>query len=241
MPIDIERGYGDTAPYGEGEYKGESGITYVPDYLQRARRLMVEQFEDSEKFLQVIDSFSRQIQEIEDVLYDLRMKRYLSIAEGAQLDGIGEIVGETRSGRGDDDYRFAINFKIFQNKSFGEMNILSNILAQSLPGTVFTLEESYPATVNVVIDSTSLDSLPGGIFSQLDKLAAGGVLVNGFMEDLSGNGKIFRTVEGTSDGSGSFSIPPKPDAGTVTEGAIGSFPPAELIAGKLLEQILTGA
>lgn len=240
MSVDIEKGYGNSAEYGDGNYKGEVGNTYIPDYVSRSRDLIVEQFEDSDKFQKIIESFSRQVQEVEDVLFNLRVLRYLLTAEGSQLDGIGEIVGEPRNGKNDDDYRFAINFRIFINKSFGQMEIISNFLFQSLPeDTVFTIEENYPAAVNVLVQSIDIQTLPTDIFRITDSLAAGGVLINGFIQDISVNGKILRTVEGTSDSSGIFALPPTQDTGTLSEGALGSYPPSEVEAGKLVEHILS--
>jgi hypothetical protein len=239
MSINIENGYGNTAAYGEGNYKGEIGITYIADHVARARNLIVEQFEDSEKFHGMIAAFSRQIQEIEDVIFDLRLKRYLSIAEGAQLDGIGDIVGELRAGRNDDDYRLAINFRIFINRSYGQMQVLSSFLSQSLEdGTPYVIEESFPAAVDVVIQAVDIQQLPDGIFEKLDDLAAGGVLVNGFIQDVSGNGRVLRTVEVKDDGSGDLAVPLRPDTGSLIEGIEGSYPPSEVTAGKLVEHVL---
>lgn len=233
-------GYGDDLPYGEGDYKGDKGIPFISNYVTRARNLIVEQFEDSELFLKIIDTFSVQIQELENVIFDIRIKRYLSIATGAQLDGIGDIVGERRKGRNDSDYKIALNFRIFINGSYGQMNTLSTFLSQSLsPSESFTIKENYPAAIDVVIKSVQPQFLSNSIFKSVDGLAAGGVKVHGFVQDLSGNGKIIRTVEISSDGSGDLILPPTEDTGTVSEGALGSYPPSEDTQGKIVENILT--
>jgi len=233
-------GYGDNLPYGEGDYKGDSGIPFISDYAPRARALIVEQFEDSENFLAMIDSFSNQVQEIEDVFFDLKIKRYLSIAEGAQLDGIGDIVGERRKGKNDSDYKQALNFRIFVNSSYGQMNTLTTFLSQSLSsGETFEAKENFPASVSVVIKSENPSFLNNNIFKSLDGLAAGGVAVIGFIQDLSGNGKIIRAIEVTADGSGDLAYPISEDTGTVSEGGLGSYPPSADVAGKVVENILT--
>lgn len=238
MAVDIEKGYGNTAPYGEGSYKGEVGNTYIPDYVSRARDLLVEQFEDSDKFQAMVAAFSRQVQEVEDVLFDLRIKRYLSLAEGKQLDGIGEIVGEPRKGRNDVDYKLGINFRIFVNKSYGQMEVLSKFTSLSLaPGTTYTIEERFPAAVSLAIQALDINQLPKAIFEKVDNLAAGGVLVNGYIHDKDKTGKIMRVVEKKSDGTGAFAVPPKPDTGNVSEGLLGSYPPSEVDAGTVVEHI----
>ena len=242
MSLDIEKGYGNTAPYGDGNYKGEVGITYIADYLGRARNLLVEQFEGSSKFNEILDAFSNQVQEIEDVIFDLRMKRFLSIAEGEQLDGIGQIVGELRKGRNDVDYRVGLDFRIFVNKSYGQMSVVSNFLAKALgEDAVYLMNESFPASINIVIQAKGILDIPNNIFQKTDSIAAGGVKVHGYIQDISINGKILRCIEVLADGSGNLAVPLKPDTGSLTEGQVGSYPPSEVTAGTLVEYIATGA
>jgi len=54
------------------------------------------QFEDSTKFKEFLTAFLKEYQELEASEIKLLYRRYLDTAEGAQLDGIGEIVGVER-------------------------------------------------------------------------------------------------------------------------------------------------
>lgn len=79
--------------------------------------LFSEQFKDSQKVNDLMRCFLRPLDEIKSTAQDLLEDRWIDTAEGAQLDGIGAIVGVAREGRTDDRYREAIRFQIFINLS----------------------------------------------------------------------------------------------------------------------------
>ena len=76
-----------------------------------------DQFEGSEKLMNLMRAFLEPIDEILSTTADLKNNRWLETAVGAQLDQLGAIVGMPRFGRLDDDYRRAIRFQIFINLS----------------------------------------------------------------------------------------------------------------------------
>ena len=106
----------------------ESGISGVKMYartttLQKNEDVVAEGlgnfltfFKDQPNMVGFITPFLEQIQELENVWYDLYLLRTLTYATGAQLDGLGAIVGEPRKGKNDVDYRAAIHGKIRINR-----------------------------------------------------------------------------------------------------------------------------
>lgn len=96
-----------------------SNLVKITDHEQRALDRLISQFKGKINIENVIKIFTPQIQELENMFFDLLEKRYLSIAEGAQLDEIGEILNQGRNGLNDDDYRVILYNKIAEYNSEG--------------------------------------------------------------------------------------------------------------------------
>lgn len=130
----------------------------VTDHVGEMLDVRTEQFRDKERFTNVLRTFGVQIQDIENALQQLIADRALDTAVGAQLDGIGEIVGEERAGRLDADYRVAIRTRISLNLSQGTPEDLISLAQAISGGTNVELTELFPAAFEIRI----LDSLPSG-------------------------------------------------------------------------------
>lgn len=76
-----------------------------------------DQFEGSEKLMNLMRAFLEPVDEILSTTSDLKNNRWIDTSVGAQLDQLGAIVGMPRFGRLDDEYRRAIRFQIFINLS----------------------------------------------------------------------------------------------------------------------------
>lgn len=120
--------------------------TEIQDHEQRARDNLIAQFQQKPDLEALLNSYIEQIQDLETVYFDLVDDRTLDSAIGAQLDGIGDIVGEDRQSRSDADYRLAIRSRIIVNNSTGTTEDL-NQLGRSLLGSTFGFEvsEIFPA------------------------------------------------------------------------------------------------
>lgn len=66
-------------------------------------------------------------QTLEDTLQDMLAQRSIEDAVGAQLDILGKLVGESRLGLSDDDYRRHIRARIVTNRSNGTIEDLIRI------------------------------------------------------------------------------------------------------------------
>lgn len=151
-------------------------LTKVTDHAEQAKEKLLQQFKGLPNFASVLDSYSTQIQLIEDMLFEQIELRFLDDAEGVLLDGLGQIVGVERGGLDDDAYRLRIRAQIKINLSSGTIEDINEIMTLVLPGSVtFALEEDFPGAI--FVDVTG--ALPGEdgtmISGILQKAKAGGV------------------------------------------------------------------
>ena len=214
--------YGNLYNYGDGEYKGEPStkLEYI-DYLTRARALVIEQFEGSERLLATIDAIMAQIQDLDDTLFVFSDDLSLRTAIGAQLDRVGEVLGVFRAGKSDSEYRVALNLQVFLNNSIGAVNDVVSYAGFVIQSGV-KLSDNGNATISLLLDTPdfvkALEALIGA-----DRITAGGVRVNGFVQ---ADGLVLRTTEPT--------LSNKPDTGSLLEY---TYLPSTATAGKLIEHI----
>lgn len=121
-----------------------------------ARR--IEQLADKERFSLLLSLFGGQIQDIENALFQVLNETDINSAVGAQLDGLGSIVGEDRAGREDAPYRVAIRTRIVLNLSQGTSEDLIALAIAISGGTKAEVTEYFPAGFEIRI----LDGLPSG-------------------------------------------------------------------------------
>lgn len=96
--------------------------------------------------------YLRQIQDVEDVLFEIMLERDLDNAVGVQLTIIGDIVGQSRTTPDDDRFRTAIRARIAINlsDSTGEdiIRVANLILIDS---ETYFLREEPPAQLRVTV------------------------------------------------------------------------------------------
>lgn len=107
--------------------------------VSQAEQLLLHQFKRVEgsnlkKLLQMITT---QNQEFENALYDVYINNSLDLAVGVNLDAIGEIVGEARTGSDTDStYRARIKLRTVLNRSNGTVeNIISAVMVYAITGS----------------------------------------------------------------------------------------------------------
>lgn len=118
----------------------------MTDLITTALSRLTNQFKDSTKLRGMVEAMVRPLQESLATIEQLRTERWIDTAVGAQLDGVGYIVGEPRSGRNDDEYRAAIAFRIFVNTSEGTPGDLIQGLKTLTQADEIQYMEQYPAT-----------------------------------------------------------------------------------------------
>lgn len=141
-----------------------------------ALELLPSQFSESANLRAMVEALvgdATLVQELENVAWDLYTKRWLWIAEGAQLDRLGEVLEEPRSaGLSDDDYRARLQVAVRVYNSNGEPDRLIEIAQFAAAPTEIQLIEKSPPTAYLFAHViTALDSLyfitravAGGVF-----------------------------------------------------------------------------
>src|SRR5687768_2287297 len=108
-------------------------IEKITDHETEALDRNLTQFKKKPNFEALITIACTQVQEIEDIGYDMIEKRFLVNATGVTLNKYGEMVNEPRPFSGeastdDDKYRTLIFSRIAANTSFGTRPDIYNIL-----------------------------------------------------------------------------------------------------------------
>ena len=103
-------------------------VTQNNSHTAEAKALLVEQYKGKPKIEALLASWVDELQEVEDVLFDLFDAFLLDNAVGDQLDFIGKMVGELRKNRSDADYRLFVKARIAINRSNGKPEEILSIL-----------------------------------------------------------------------------------------------------------------
>ena len=122
-------------------------LTHDISHATEARGRLLEQYKGNVGILALIDVFLGRTQLLEDSGWTLQTLRTLAASIGAQLDGLGEIVGLIRNGRGDDTYRIWLGAQILANSSMGDPARLINIAVLTSGVAIKLVEESAKTAV----------------------------------------------------------------------------------------------
>lgn len=147
---------------------------HIDDHVAIAKALLIEQFQPRPNINKLVEIMAGRVQGVENVASDLLTRRAIDTAEGAQLDIVGEIVGQPREGREDEEYRDAIRFRVQLNISNGEPETLIAAHRFFANPTLSNYLEAYPASVRMYSDG---GSPPDNLGSLLKSLAPVGVSV----------------------------------------------------------------
>lgn len=142
-------------------------------------KTLLTQFRGQPNIEAILNSYLVQAQEIENMLFDLLILRRLEEAEGVQLDGIGDIVGELRLGKDDTDYRAAIFGRVRRNRSNGKAEELL-FLFELILGDSFTFqltEGNIACFLIHIIEPLTGPGVPaiGVVNAQLQQAKGGGI------------------------------------------------------------------
>ena len=163
-----------------------SDMTQNNDISGDAVARLLYQFQDKTYIEGLVTSFTDQLQDIEDVIFDVRDDRWIDTASGTQLDNLGAIVGAERGGRSDADYKNLIIAQIGRNTSKGRATDIFTIFNLLTSSDRCYLVQLFPAAIGIYADHdiTSLNTDDIKDFLEL-ALAAGVSLdeVGYYLED----------------------------------------------------------
>jgi hypothetical protein len=152
-------------------------ITQISDHVKAAIKRLMSQYRDlnPQYFLplssdnsilpvsgisMLVAVFANEIQNLENVGFDVNNERLFYNgttfpAQGAQLDGIGALVGIGRNGLNDAEYLIFIIAKIAENFSDGTIPAIGNIVSLLFETQIFNFFEMFPAEIDLQIPDTS--------------------------------------------------------------------------------------
>lgn len=145
----------------------------IPWTLDDVCDLLIEQFKKKSNIVSLVRIFCTPLLDLEYALYQLSECRNLDTITGDRLDMAGVIVGVSRNGMSDEEYRYIIKLWIFLNKSCGEPETLIAATKLFARATIVHYQEVYPA--KVLIEFVSEYSPPTNLKELLQKIALGGV------------------------------------------------------------------
>jgi hypothetical protein len=162
-----------------GHFPFEPPFTKTDDHVDEAIANLIEQFKNKPVIAGYLTAWVNQIQDLEDAAFDTLVGRLFPYAEGAQLDGIGRIVGEDRGGRTDIVYREALNARVLINKCEGTPEQIIEIF-ELLTNQEVELLEYYPAALELTIPNyVNLDEFnPARMSGYLNGVKPAGVLAH---------------------------------------------------------------
>jgi len=148
----------------------------ITDHLTPTLEKATSFFASKPRFVSLITAFVNEVQEFEDTAYDVITLSYLSVAEGANLDNCGLLVGLKRDGMTDAEYRKMIRVVSLSNYSKGEAWRLISIVAQASGSTDVKYTPLYPAgfflryvtaalsaTLRTAMKTMVTNALPSGV------------------------------------------------------------------------------
>lgn len=127
-------------------------ISLISDHVARAQARLLQQYKDKPGVGALIAALAGRAQVIENVLWGLLTQRSIATSVGAQLDGLGKLVGLSRAsvpgGVSDAVYRKWIQAQVLLNRSNGTIPDLDAIFSFVCDvGTVIQVVEFAPASI----------------------------------------------------------------------------------------------
>lgn len=148
------------------------------DHVAAALSRIPSQFQKP-KFQKLIRAFTYHANELEQVMWAVLTQRSILNAVGAQLDVIGNIVGQDRNGLSDDDYRRFVLARVAADRSHGNIEELYRIAELVLNDTTVTmaLNEEGLTTIRLTLFGAVTDNNAQILFTFLRVAIAGGVRI----------------------------------------------------------------
>ncbi len=133
-------------------------VERVADHGDQGVALLISQFRNKPFIEILVRALMTQVQEIEDALFDLLVKRAIDTAEGAQLDVIGKIVGQPRGTFDEDTYKTFLRGRVLVNRSSGTVDQMVALVNTLLPaGASLVVREYYPASFDIEVTGSVPD------------------------------------------------------------------------------------
>lgn len=160
--------------YGYCEYYGADNVIII-DHFERAKSLFIDQFRKRQSLPKLLKMVTNEAQELEYTIANFGASRNIDLCTNQRLDFIGAIVGVSRNGKNDTEYRKDIYTQIFINSSSGEAEAIITACKFFVNATKVKYSELYPA--KILLEITTAFTPPTDLVDRLELIAAGGVKV----------------------------------------------------------------
>lgn len=157
-------------------------MPYIPNIIERTLALLAGQFQggtangDKTNLQKLISALAESVQDVENVIQQLRTGRNLDSAEGVQLDGIGEILDLPRlDDETDENYRERLKFQSFINGATGTPEEVIAIFKFLTNAEKVRYIEYYPAAFQMITDGTTFPSPASDLIEAIQRASPAGV------------------------------------------------------------------
>jgi len=147
-------------------------ITSYKNYISSK---VLEQYKGKENWDKILNLITKPFDEIENVIFDLYLKRWIASSEGKQLDNIGYNLSVNRDGLSDDGFRQVIYGFIGQYNSNGTIEDIIRIANLMTNSGLVSVNELFPAKMIVTVIGDSLLINEDFFKTTLKKATSGGV------------------------------------------------------------------
>jgi hypothetical protein len=128
------------------------------EHTNEALKKFLFQFQDKKNINSLIKIISKQLNDLEDTLADLKDRRSIDNALGKQLDVYGLYKNVPRLGQKDEDYRQSIKNQIALDSTNGSCESAINSAKIILGGKSFLYSESFPARLEIFVSGTTCNN-----------------------------------------------------------------------------------
>lgn len=153
-------------------------ITQITTHIEDAKARLLFQYQGKANIEALLDSLGgQQIQDLENILFDISSRLDIDNSVGVQLNNIGLIVGQPRNGQDDITYRLFLKAKAGVNVSEGDVERVLSIWKIITGGTIVQVIDQYPAAVELFSDVPVPGELEVAAFTLMQEVVGAGISI----------------------------------------------------------------
>ena len=153
-------------------------ISQITTHIEDAKARLLFQYKGKTNIEALLDSLGgQQIQDLEDILFDINSRLDIDNSEGVQLDNIGTIVGQSRNGQDDTTYRLFLKAKAGVNVSEGDVERVLSVWKIITGGTIVQVIDQYPAAIELFSDVPVPGELEVEAFALMQEVIGAGISI----------------------------------------------------------------
>lgn len=168
----------------------------VGSHTERGLSRLVQQFKGKVNIEKLLTVFLSELDEVEQTLIDIQIYKAIDSAFGFQLDQIGAIIGRTRDGYFDSDYRSRLKLQIGINTSEGDADKILTVWKSLTSSEIVSISENFPAEITLTAQTSAVDPT---IIDEMHRVVSAGVGLNFIISD--GNPFAFFDADGLGFGT----------------------------------------